>query len=106
METLLTKFEEKAGATETGSLYKIYRLLCEYTHFEFFRTVAYPALGVESHFELEKRKALFLRVTAATALSLPSLAHCPPSCGFDEEYFEKITNLRDKGWKNLKDLSD
>ena len=42
---------------------------------------------------LEKRKNLFLNVTVAVALWFPSFAHCPPSCGFDDEHFEKVTAL-------------
>jgi len=82
-------------------LYKIYRLLCEYVHFEFFRTIAYPALGVEAPSELEKRRTLFLKITVAAALSLPSFAHCPPSCGFDDDHFEKISRLRDEAWQKI-----
>jgi hypothetical protein len=100
IEMLLQKFEKSVGA-ETGQLYKVYRLLCEYTHFEFYRTVAYPALGVEPPQDLKKRENLFLKVTVAAALSLPSFAHCPPSCGFDDEHFEKITALRNKGWREV-----
>jgi hypothetical protein len=84
-EMLLRRFEESMGISETGTLYKIYRLLSEYAHFEFFRIIAYPALGVEAASELEKRKTLFLNVTVAAALSLPCFAHCPPSCGFDDD---------------------
>lgn len=87
IKPLLQRFEESVGVSETGTLYKIYRLLCEYAHFEFFRTISYPALGVEAPPELEKRKTLFLKVTVAAALSLPCFAHCPPSCGFDDEHF-------------------
>jgi hypothetical protein len=100
-EILLQRFEESMGASETGTLYKIYRLLCEYAHFEFFRTVAYPALGVEAASELEKRKTLFLKVTVAAALSLPCFAHCPPSLGFDNEHFDKIVSLRDEAWQKI-----
>ena len=92
IEVLFQKFEKSVGA-ETGWMYKVYRLLCEYTHFEFYRMAAYPALGVESPQDLEKRKQLFLNVTVAVALWLPSLAHCPPSCGFDDQHFEKVTAL-------------
>jgi hypothetical protein len=97
---LLENFEKSVGV-ETGELYKAYRLLCEYSHFEFYRTLAYPALGVEPPEELQKRKDLFLKVTVATALSLPSFAHCPPSCGFDDNHFEKISALRDKAWRQV-----
>ncbi len=101
IETLLQRFEQSMGASETGTLYKIYRLLCEYAHFEFFRTVAYPPLGVEAPAELEKRKTLFLKVTVAAALSLPCFAHCPPSCGFDDDQFETISRLRDEAWQEI-----
>src|SRR5439155_24300983 len=100
IEILLQKFEKSMGV-ETVQLYKVYRLLCEYSHFEFYRTVAYPALGVEPPEELQKRKDLFLKVTVAAALSLPSFAHCPPSCGFDDKHFEKISALRDKAWREV-----
>lgn len=92
IEVLLERFEKSVGA-ETGWMYKVYRLLCEYTHFEFYRLIAYPALGVESPQDLEIRKNLFLNVTVAVALWLPSLAHCPPTCGFDDERFEKVSAL-------------
>jgi hypothetical protein len=101
INVLLREFEERMGASETGLLYKIYRLLCEYAHLEFFRTVAYPALGLEAPLELEQRKIVFLRVTVAAALSLPCFAHCPPDCGFDNEHFERIENLRDEAWHKL-----
>jgi len=96
IEVLLQKFEKSVGA-EIGWMYKIYRLLCEYTHFEFYRLIAYPALGVESPQDLEKRKNLFLNVTVAVALWLPSLAHCPPECGFDDQDFEKVSDLLKMG---------
>ena len=92
VEVLFQKFEKSVGA-ETGWLYKTYRLLSEYAHFEFYRTIAYPAFGVEPAEDLEKRKNLFLNVAVAVALWLPSFAHCPPSCGFDDEHFEKVTAL-------------
>jgi hypothetical protein len=101
---LLRRFEESMGVSETGLLYKVYRLLCEYAHFEFFRTIAYPAFGVEQSSVLEQRKKLFLTVTVAAALSLPSFAHCPPSCGFGDEHFEKITSLRDQAWQKVREL--
>lgn len=101
IEILFEKFEKSVGA-ETGQLYKVYRLLCEYTHFEFYRTISYPALGVERSEDLEKRKNLFLNVTAAAALWLPSFAHCPPSCGFDDERFEKVSALLKKGSELMK----
>ncbi|MDD5260740.1 MAG: hypothetical protein PHD76_02730 [Methylacidiphilales bacterium] len=100
IETLLNNFDREMGAKE-GRLYKIYRLLCEYAHFEFYRTVAYPALGVEAPDVLEKGKELFLKTTIACALSLPAFAHCPPYCGFDNKYFRKITNLQEKSWKGV-----
>lgn len=106
LKILLQRFEESMGASETGTLYKIYRLLCEYAHFEFFRTIAYPALGVEAASELEKRKMLFLKVTIAAALSLPCFAHCPPSCGFDNDHFETISRLRDEAWQEIQTGAD
>ena len=96
--------EESMGVSGTGTLYKIYRLLSDYAHLEFSRTVAYSALGVEAPVDLEKRKTLFLKVTVAAALSLPCFAHCPPSCGFDDEYFEKISSLRDEAWQKINTL--
>jgi hypothetical protein len=105
IETLFQKFEREAGASETGLLYKVYRLLSEYTHFEFYRTIAYPDFGVDPPEELEKRKNLFLKITVAAALSLPSFAHCPPSCGFDDEHFEKITALRENAWREIQALN-
>jgi hypothetical protein len=95
IEVLFKKFEKSVGA-ETGWMYKVYRLLCEYTHIEFNRLIAYPALGVESPQDLEKRKNVFLNVTVAFALWLPSLAHCPPECGFDDQSFEKVGDLLKK----------
>jgi hypothetical protein len=95
VEVFFQKFEKGVGA-EIGWLYKAYRLLSEYTHFEFYRTIAYPALGVESATDLEKRKSLFLNVAVAVALWLPSFAHCPPSCGFDDDHFEKVSALLEK----------
>ena len=92
IEVLFQRFEKSVGA-EIGWMYKVYRLLCEYTHFEFYRLIAYPAFGVESPEDLEKRQKLFLNVTAAVALWLPSLAHCPPASGFDDERFEKVSAL-------------
>lgn len=92
IEVLFQKFEKTVGA-EAGWMYKLYRLLCEYTHFEFYRLIGYPTLGVEAPQDLEERKNLFLNATAAVALWLPSLAHCPPECGFDDEQFEKVSNL-------------
>jgi hypothetical protein len=92
IEELFQKFEKSVGA-EIGWMYKVYRLLCEYTHFEFYRLIAYPELGVESSQDLDKRKNLFLNVTVAVALWLPSLAHCPPAFGFDDERFQKVSAL-------------
>src|SRR5205823_3152846 len=62
LEVLLQRFEESMGTAEPGTLYKIYRLLSEYAHFEFVRTTAYPAFGVEASSILEQRKKLFLTV--------------------------------------------
>jgi hypothetical protein len=95
IKVLFQKFEKSVGA-ETGWMYTVYRLLCEYTHFEFYRLIAYPALGIESPQDLKKRKNLFLNVTVAVALWLPSLAHCPPECGFDDQHFEKVGDLLKK----------
>lgn len=95
VKILIQKFEKRVGV-ETGWLYKAYRLLSEYTHFEFYRTKAYPALGVEAPEDLEERKNFFLNVTVAAALWLPSFAHCPPSCGFDDQHFEKVSALLKK----------
>src|SRR5882672_7116562 len=35
IERLLANFEKQIGSKEVGLLYKVYRLLCEYTHFEY-----------------------------------------------------------------------
>ncbi len=92
IDVLFTRFEESVGA-DSGWLYKVYRLLCEYTHFEFGRLIAYPALGVEPLQTLDERRELFLNVATAVALWLPSFAHCPPDCGFDNERFEEVEAL-------------
>lgn len=101
MEVLLGATEKIVGAKTAGQLYKIYRLLSEYAHFGFFRTVSYPNLGTEAPDVLEKRRELFLGVTNACALSLPCFAHCPPACGFDDENFEKITRSCQDGWRKV-----
>ncbi len=67
----------------------------------YFLVAGTDPLGVEAPAELEKRKTLFLKVTVAAALSLPCFAHCPPSCGFDDDQFETISRLRDEAWQEI-----
>ncbi len=100
IKTLLQRLELSVKA-DTGLLYKYYRFLCEYAHFEFFRTMAYPALGVEASQDLERTKSVLLNLTVATALSLPLFAHCPPFVGFDDEHSKKIILLSAEAWRTI-----
>jgi hypothetical protein len=100
IHTLLQRLEQSIGQ-DPGLLYKYYRFLCEYSHFELYRTMAYPALGVEAPETLERSKDMFLKLTVAVALSLPLFAHCPPSCGFGDEQFKKMTMLSGEAWQTV-----
>lgn len=101
VEALLLAFEKDAGAKEQGLLYKLYRLLCEYTHFEYFRTASYPKLGPESADVLETKRRLFEQASIACAASLPCFAHCPPKCGFDDIHYERAVALCKEAWEDF-----
>lgn len=98
-DKLLSATEERLGAKNGGLLYKAFRMLCEYTHYEFQRTVSYPLLGPEAPEILAKRKTLLTSITIACAQTLPVFAHCPPTCGFDDAGHAILTELCDCGWK-------
>lgn len=93
---LLQDFDESGDL-----LYKVYRLLCEYVHFGFERTCAFPLWGSESPEVLNRREKFFESVICACALSIPALCHCPPDCGFSDIDFEKAIAASKEGFSNL-----
>lgn len=100
-ETLFKRFEEEVEARNRGLLYSCYRLLCEHAHSEYHRIISYPRLGPEEPSVLAERRALFTNISIASALSIPCLAHCPPSCGFDDLGFQMAAEVCQEGWKQF-----
>lgn len=105
IESALAIFESRHAGVKPGALYDPYRMLCEYSHVDFFKTAAYPRLGLESAEILDLRRSFFLWVASAGALSIPALSHCPPSCGFPDAEYERIRDLAAKAWQDLPSAS-
>lgn len=103
VETILNNFEKQSEVSDPGLLYKFYRLLSEYSHFEFDRTCSYPRMGSEPSTETTRRCEVFENIICACALSIPAFSHCPPKSGYSDEVFEEIMKISELGWKNIRD---